>query len=109
PLGDAWRLADQLREFRGDAHTASWTTAGFDATEIGLLSELYWGLPSRTYVRSRAWSEAELDAAEARLEERGLMADHQLTAKGREVREEVERATDSQCEAILEALGDDLQ
>ena len=26
PMGDAWRLADRLREYRGDAHTAAWTT-----------------------------------------------------------------------------------
>ena len=108
PMGDAWRLADQLREFRGDAHTAAWTTAGFDATEIGLLSELYWGLPTRTYVRSRAWSDAELDAAEERLESRGLMADGQLTDRGREEREAVEVATDAQCAPIVAALGDQL-
>jgi hypothetical protein len=67
PLGDAWRLADMLREYRGDAHTSAWTAAGFDATEIGLLTELYWGLPMRTYIRTRAWSDADLDAAEDRL------------------------------------------
>jgi helix-turn-helix protein len=108
PMGDAWRMADQLREFRGDAHTAAWTTHGFDATEIGMLSELYWGLPSRSYIRSRAWSDQDLDEAEARLEARGLMADHELTAEGREVREQVERTTDAQCAVILDALGDDL-
>jgi hypothetical protein len=108
PMGDAWRLADQLREYRGDVHTAAWTTAGFDATEIGMLSELYWGLDSRTYVRSRAWSDAELDAAEARLEVRGLMADHRMTDEGRAVREEVEVTTDAGCTVILDALGDDL-
>jgi hypothetical protein len=109
PVGDAWRLADQLREFRGDAHTAAWTSAGFDATEIGMMSELYWGLPSRSYVRSRAWSDSDLDAAEARLEARGLMADHRLTDRGREVREAVEVATDAQCAPIVDALGDGLQ
>ena len=56
PLGDMWRLGDRLREYRGDSHIASWTTAGFDATEIGLLTELYWGLPLRSYIRSRAWA-----------------------------------------------------
>ena len=35
PLGDMWRLADMLREYRGDAHTAAWTSAGLDATEVG--------------------------------------------------------------------------
>ena len=106
PMGDMWRLADVLREYRGDAHTAAWTSAGLDATEIGMLSELYWGLPTRSYVRTRAWSDSDLDAAEARLEQRGLMADHQLTAEGRQAREAVERATDGPCEVIIEALGD---
>jgi hypothetical protein len=108
PLGDMFRLADRLREYRGDSHTTAWTSSGFDATEIGLLTELYWGLPMRTYVRSRAWSDDELDAAEARLVERGLVADGGFTSTGREVREEVEVATDRQCQPILDALGDDL-
>jgi hypothetical protein len=109
PVGDAWRLADLLREYRGDAHTAAWTSAGLDATEIGMLSELMWGLPSRSYVRSRAWSDADLDEAEARLEARGLMADHALTDQGRDEREAIEAATDAQCAPIVAALGDDLE
>src|SRR4051794_13820428 len=72
PVGDAWRLGDMLREYRGDAHTAAWTSAGFDATEIGPLSELYWGLSNRSYIRTRAWSDDDLDAAEERLRSRGL-------------------------------------
>ena len=74
PMGDVWRLADLLREYRGDAHTAAWTSAGLDATEVGLLTELYWGLPLRTYVRTRAWSAEQLDTAEGRLSDRGLVA-----------------------------------
>ena len=108
PMGDAWRLADRLREYRGDAHTASWTTAGFDATEIGLLTELFLGLPLRTYVRTRAWSDADLDAAEARLEARELVAGGAFTDEGRAAREAVEAATDVQCRPIVESLGDDL-
>jgi hypothetical protein len=108
PIGDMWRLGDQLREYRGDVHIAAWTSAGFDATEIGLLTELYWGLPLRTYVRSRAWSDAELDAAEVRLTGRGLVADGAFTVAGRAAREDVERATDRQCRPIVDALGDDL-
>jgi hypothetical protein len=109
PLGDLFRLGDRLREYRGDSHIAVWVAAGFDATEIGLLTELYWGMPSRTYVRTRAWSDAQLDAAEARLEAEGLMADRQLTDAGRAVREELEVATDAQMRPALDALGDDLQ
>ncbi|MEO5902043.1 MAG: hypothetical protein ABIR68_18195, partial [Ilumatobacteraceae bacterium] len=36
-LGQVWRMADQLREYRGDSHTAAWICAGLDATEIGLI------------------------------------------------------------------------
>ena len=110
PMGDMWRRADLLREYRGDAHTAAWTSAGFDATEIGLATELYWGVPPRSYVRTRAWSDADLDAATARLVDRGLIATDgaALTDAGRAGREDVERATDRQCRPILDALGDDV-
>lgn len=108
PMGDLWRLADRLREYRGDAHTAAWTSAGFDAPEIGLVTELYWGLPPRSYVRTRAWSDADLDAAEATLTERSLLTSGALTEAGREAREGVEQATDRQCRTSVEALGDGL-
>jgi hypothetical protein len=108
PVGDMWRLADRLREHRGDAHVAAWTAAGIDATEIGLLTELYWGLPMRSYIRTRAWSSDDLDAAEDRLAARGWVADGTLTPAGRDAREAVEVATDAQCRPFVEALGDDL-
>jgi hypothetical protein len=108
PLGDLWRLADLLREYRGDAHTAAWTSAGLDAAEIGLLTELYWGLPMRSYVRTRAWGRDDLDAAEARLIERGLVEDGAMTASGRALRESIETTTDRACGPAIEALGDDL-
>jgi hypothetical protein len=107
PLANAWRLADMLREYRGDAHTAAWTSAVLDATEIGLLTEPYWGIPLRTYVRTRAWSDEQLDAAEARLVERGLLAGGALTDEGRALRESIEAATDAQCAPMLDALGND--
>jgi hypothetical protein len=109
PLGVVWRLTDLLREFRGDAHIAAWSATGFDATEIGLATEQYWGVPPRSYVRTRAWSTADLDAAEARLDGRGLTIGGQLTDAGRALREDVERMTDAQCAPILTALGDDFE
>lgn len=108
PLGDLFRLTDRLREFRGDSHVAAWVAAGLDATEIGLLTEPWWGMPSRTYVRTRAWSAEQLDAAEARLEAAGLWTDGTLTDAGRQHREDIELATDAQLAPALDALGDDL-
>jgi hypothetical protein len=109
PLAAMWRLGDQLREYRGDCHTASWVTAGFDATEIGLMTELYWGLAPRSYSRTRAWTQAQFDAATERLQARGLLdADCGLTDAGRDAREAVEVATDEQLRPAVDALGDDV-
>jgi hypothetical protein len=107
-MGDMWRLADLLREYRGDSHTAAWVSTGLTAPEIGLLSELYWGLPMKTYVRTRAWSDRQLDEAHEHLFNRGLIAEDAFSARGRELRESIEVATDRQCEVIETSLGDDM-
>jgi Helix-turn-helix family len=108
PLAAVWRRGDQLREYRGDSHVVAWVAAGLDATEIGLLTELYWGLPLRTYSRTRAWTEEQFDAATERLESRGLIADGAFTERGRELRERIEIDTDAQLRPVLDALGDDI-
>lgn len=107
-LGAVWRMGDMLREFRGDSHTAAWIGAGIDATEIGLLSELYWGLPMRSYSRTRAWTTEQFDAAHERLRSRGLVDATGFTPAGRAAREAVEVETDLQMAPMVAALGDDL-
>jgi hypothetical protein len=106
PLTRFFHLGDELREYRGDAHIAAWTTAGLDAVEIGLLTELFLGLQLRTYIRSRAWSDADLDAALDRLRARGWIEGDDFTPAGRAAREEVEWHTDRQLRPAIEALGD---
>ena len=106
-LGAMWRMGDMLREFRGDAHINAWTTAGLDATEVGLLSELFWGLPMRSYSRTRAWTDEQFDTAQDRLRSRGLVDDTAFTTEGRELREDIEVHTDAQMKPALDALGDD--
>ena len=71
-----------------------------------MLTELYWGLPMRSYIRTRAWTDEQLTAAETSLSERGLVLDGAFTAEGRALRESVEEVTDAQCAVILDALGD---
>ncbi|MFM1751532.1 MAG: hypothetical protein RL119_494 [Actinomycetota bacterium] len=106
-LGAVWHYGDMLREFRGDCHTAAWIAAGLDATEIGLLTELFWGLPLKSYSRTRGWSEDDFAAAIDRLESRGLIHDGAFTDAGRAAREQVEVHTDQQMAAVVQALGDD--
>jgi hypothetical protein len=107
-LGAVWRMGDMLREYRGDSHTTAWVSAGFDATEIGLLTELFWGLPMRSYSRTRAWTNEQFDAAQDRLRTRGLVDDSALTEHGREVREDIELHTDIQMAPAISALGADI-
>lgn len=109
PLGVIWRYGDLLREFRGDSHTIAWAGAGLDAVEIGLLTELYWGLATRSYSRTRGWSDAQFDEAEERLRSRDLLgADSGFTERGRARREQIEVDTDRQMSPVLAALGDDV-
>lgn len=107
-IGKAWCLADRLREYRGDSHTAAWNAAGYDAAEIGLIGEMVRGLPARSYVRSRGWTTAQLDSAYERLVARGHVDSSGLTATGVQAREDVEVATDRQLRGAIGALGEGL-
>jgi hypothetical protein len=107
PVGDLWRAADLLREYRGDAHNAAWVAGGVDAIEITLLTEVWWGIPLNSYAWTRGWTDDERAAAVARLQDRGLLDGETLTDAGRDVREAIEAATDIGDDAVLAALGDD--
>ena len=109
PWTRLFHLGDMLRECRGDAHVAAWSSAALDAVEIGLLNDVYMGLPLKSYVRTRGWSDEELDAGESRLVARGWLADGALTAAGRDAREAIEEATDRGMTPAMTALGDDLE
>ena len=65
------------------------------------------GMPLRSYVRTRGWSNEELEAGVERLRSRGWLDDDDLSADGRDAREDIERATDCQMAPALDALGDD--
>jgi hypothetical protein len=108
PWTRLFHLGDMLRECRGDAHIAAWTSEALDAVEIGLLTDLYMGMPLKSYVRTRGWNDAELDAGVDRLRSRGWLDGDGFTDRGRAAREDIERATDRCMTAALTALGDDL-
>lgn len=108
PLGDLWRAADLVREHRGDCHTAAWTGAGLTGPEIMLLTELWWGLPRRSYALTRGWTAEEFDEADRRLAAAGLIADDELTDAGRTLRRTIERSTDELERPVIEAIGDDI-
>lgn len=107
-MGTVWRLGDMLREYRGDSHTAAWISAGYTACEIGIVSELYWGLPMKSYSKTRGWTDDDYATAITRLEHDGIIENGALTAHGRDARENIEHTTDVQCQPIVDALGDNI-
>ena len=108
PLAAVWHVGDFLREYRGDCHNTAWVAAGLTATDIGILTELYWRLPKRSYSRTRGWTDAEFEASEHHLADLGYLEGDHLTQAGHHAREAIEVATDVQMRAALAALDGDL-
>jgi hypothetical protein len=113
PLAAVWHVGDFLREYRGDCHNAAWVSAGLTATGIGLLTELSWGMPARSYSRTRGWTSEEFDRAEHQLRDLGYLdgtgAETHLSQQGRHAREQIEVVTDEQMVPALDALGTDVE
>ncbi|HET6954378.1 MAG TPA: hypothetical protein VFI47_28695 [Acidimicrobiales bacterium] len=106
PAGRLWRAADMVREHRGDGHIAAWVSH-VDSAEITVLTELWWGIEPGSYVWTRGWDGDDVAAARARLTGRGLLdGDGALTDAGRDLREQIERATDHAARPVLDRLGD---
>ncbi|WP_327325425.1 hypothetical protein OG735_25195 [Streptomyces sp. NBC_01210] len=99
-----WWAATALREFRGDGHVAALVTAGVDGCEANVITVAL-GLAPPEQRLNRGWAEAEWQAAEARLRDRGVLApDGTLTAQGRRERDELEATTDRLARPLTEAL-----
>jgi hypothetical protein len=107
PMAAFWRVIDLVREHRGDSHIAAWIAADLDAIEIGLLTDPWRGQPLRSWVRSRGWTDDELETGCDRLRARGLLAGDELTDAGRALRHQIESATDTMEQRLVVALGDD--
>lgn len=106
-VGAMWRHGERLREFRGDAFVAAWSTRGLTGIQIQLLTEVLAGFPRFSYTGARGWSEEEMNQAEADLTEMGYLADGKATEEGRRIREEIEQVTDRACAPMIDAIGDD--
>lgn len=109
PLGDMWRAADLLREHRGDSHVLAWTAMHVSPVEISLLTELWWRQRVGGYIRTRGWSQEEIDAGIESLRARGFVDGEPaaFTPAGEELRAVIEEMTDNGETEVVAALGDD--
>lgn len=97
-----------LREHRGDSHLAACAAAGLDAVEMNVLTELWCGYDLLAYTRSRGWTPERMDAAVAGLRDRGLLDGDALSAEGLRLRTAIETTTDTMQQAVVDAIGPDL-
>ena len=109
PMGDFWRASDLVREHRGDSHIIAWVAYGLDPIQATLSTELWWRMPLKTYVRTRGWSNDEIDMALEDLRVRGLVEGDAFTEKGEQLRGDIELSTDRQERSIVQAIGDDFE
>jgi len=108
PIETLWRAAEMIREHRGDGHIAACVAAGLDPITMSVLTELWVGFPLGQYSGSRGWPPEAIDACARRLQEDGLLDGGQLTAAGRDLREQIEDATDRTQEQMVTRLGGDV-
>lgn len=94
PVVSAWLALNCIREWRGDTHFAVLAAADIGHVEAGLLHDAWMGYDGEWITRSRGGTDAEIDAAFATLEARGLAADRCITEAGLALRADLERRTD---------------
>ncbi|WP_185832112.1 SCO6745 family protein [Streptomyces sp. WAC 04229] len=101
PVPDAphlafWHAATLLREYRGDGHLAALLAADLDGLEALVTHTATGrGMAPKWVLSTRGWTQDEWEAARERLRGRGLIDDAgELTGRGAELRDEIERETD---------------
>lgn len=107
PVGRMWRLAERLREYRGDAFVAAWSSRGLTGIQVQLLTEILAGFPLFSYTAARGYTVEEMKEALADLTSMGYVSGEAATDAGRAIREEIELATDQACYRMIDNLGGD--
>lgn len=108
PLLRVWHVSTLWREHRGDGHNLALAAASIDGIECHVLLAAKGVGTQETITKIRGWSQAEWQAAQARLVDRALLgSDGGFTEAGRQLRDDIEHHTDRLSAAPRELLGAD--
>lgn len=102
-----WHAITLLREHRGDGHVAALVAAEVGPCEALVLHDATGVLPPGVLQATRAWPDEEWEAARDRLRRRGWMEGDELSERGADAREDIERRTDELAMAPWRALGEE--
>ena len=107
PIPTLWHACTLLREHRGDGHVAALAAAGIGGREANVLQAAAGLVPREVFTAARHYDDAEWASVSERLVDRGLISpDGALTARGTEVKDEVEDRTDRLALTAYSALDD---
>jgi hypothetical protein len=108
PAAALWHACTLLREHRGDGHVAALTAAGIGGREANVLQAAAGIVPRHVFEAARHYDDAEWDRVSATLIDRGLVGrDGKLTARGKDVKDDVEDRTDRTALTAYDSLDDD--
>ncbi|MEH3128613.1 MAG: hypothetical protein PGN27_01470 [Mycolicibacterium neoaurum] len=107
PLARLWHAATLLREHRGDGHIAVLQVLGISGRESNVLHAAAGRVPVEMIKRSRDYDDALWQEQVDRLADRGLLdGTGALTDAGRDLKSEIEDATDRLALSAFDVLGD---
>ena len=107
PLARLWHAATLLREHRGDGHVAVLQVLGISGRESNVLHAAAGRVPADMIKRSRDYDDALWQEQVDRLAARGLLdGTGVLTVAGRDLKAEIEDATDRLALAAFDVLGE---
>ena len=107
PLAQLWHAATLLREHRGDGHVAALQVLGISGRESNVLHAAAGRVPADMIKRSRDYDDALWQEQVDRLAERGLLdGTGALTVAGRDLKAEIEDATDRLALSAFDVLND---
>jgi hypothetical protein len=107
PVLSGWHAVNCIREWRGDTHWALVAAAGLTGVEASILHNAWLGYDPDWLPNSRGTDPADLDAAWASLEGKGLAADRAVHSEGVALRQQLEDDTDRRTTEVWERLGEE--